>query len=89
MREIRGDGFQNKHLRSLTIAAYLHCMYAAIEYAPTVELRDGAIDKILDPVRFRGITQLCDATDWDEGTNIGPKYLRVMRNIIKIRPSQD
>ena len=33
---------------------------------------------------FRAITQLCDSTNWDEKANIGSKYLRVMRNIIKL-----
>ena len=27
---------------------------------------------------------LCDATDWDDSANIGGKYLRVMRSVIKI-----
>lgn len=28
------------------------------------------------------MTQLCDSVDWDENSNIGSKYLRVMRHII-------
>ena len=35
-RERRNDGFQNKELRCLTVAAFLNCIYASIEYAPTV-----------------------------------------------------
>ena len=38
---------------------------------------------------FRGITQLCDATDWDENANIGSKYLRVMRSVIKMPLDKD
>ena len=86
MKEKRGDGFQNKALRSATVAAYLHCLYAAIEYAPTMELRMNAVRVITSPLVFRGITQLCDSTDWDETCNIGAKYLRVMRSVIQLPP---
>ena len=34
----RKDGFLNKKIRSLTVAAYLRCLYGAIEFAPTVTL---------------------------------------------------
>ena len=27
---------------------------------------------------------MCDSTDWDENCNIGAKYLRVMRSVIKL-----
>lgn len=37
---------------------------------------------------FRSITQLCDSTNWDENASIGAKYLRVMRNILKLPPDQ-
>jgi len=37
---------------------------------------------------FRSITQLCDSTNWDENANIGAKYIRVMRNILKLPPDQ-
>jgi hypothetical protein len=43
-----------------------------------------AIQNIKDPVMFRTITQLCDSTNWDESAGIGAKYLRVMRQIIKL-----
>lgn len=39
MKEKRGDGFLNKPIRILTVAAYLRCLYGAIEYAPLVELK--------------------------------------------------
>jgi hypothetical protein len=74
----------NKPIRNLTVAAYLRCLYAAIEYAPTVDLRLNAIQNIRDPLMFRTITQLCDSTDWDEEAGIGAKYLRVMRHILKL-----
>lgn len=74
----------NKDIRSLTVAAYLRCLFAAIEYAPSVPLRDSALQTIRDPINFRGITQLCDTTDWDEKANIGAKYLRVARSVIKL-----
>ena len=56
---MRKDGFGNKQLRSLTIAAYLRCLLAAIEYAPNdnnVSLRALAIEKIREPNMFRTIT---------------------------------
>ena len=27
---------------------------------------------------------MCDTTDWDENANIGAKYLRVARSVIKL-----
>ena len=36
-----------------------------------------------DEATFRNLTQLCDTTGWLE-CNIGAKYLRVMRHIIKV-----
>lgn len=89
MKEKRGDGFLNKELRSLTVAAYLRCLYGAIEYAPSNALRNNSIQNIKDPLIFRGITQLCDSTNWDENANIGGKYLRVMRSVIKLPISKD
>jgi hypothetical protein len=70
----------------LTIAAFLRCLYAAIEYAPTAKLRNSAISHMRDPHRFRSITKLCDSTNWDENANIGAKYIRVMRSILKLPP---
>ena len=84
LKEQRGDGFLNSGIRSLTIAAFLRCLYAAIEFAPNYILRQNAIHNIRDPIMFRSITQLCDSTDWDENANIGAKYLRVMRSVIKL-----
>lgn len=83
-KEERDDGFLNKDLRSLNIAAFLRCLYASIEFAPNQKIRDRAIRYIKNVEMFRTITQLCDSTDWDEKANIGSKYLRVMRNIIKL-----
>ena len=31
---------------------------------------------------------MCDSTNWDENANIGAKYIRVMRNILKLPPHQ-
>lgn len=80
----RGDGFLNKELRNLTVAAYLRCLMAAIEYAPDYELRQDTIRNIKEASMFRTITQLCDTTDWDEGCLIGAKYLKVMRYTISM-----
>ena len=91
-RQRRPDGFANRKLRSLTVAAYLRCLHGAVEYAPDVKhraLRTLAIEKIKEPAMFRTITQLCDATDWDEEACIGSKYLRVMRHVIKLPNSVD
>jgi len=84
LKEEREDGFLNKMTRKLTIAAYLRCIYAAIEYAPTEVLRQNAVNNIKEPQMFRAITQLCDSADWDENAYIGAKYLRVMRHAIKL-----
>lgn len=81
---LRKDGFGNKELRILTIAAYLRCLLATIEYAPTNELKNDAIKNIKDEQQFRTITKLCDSTNWDVEANIAPKYLRIMRFIIQL-----
>lgn len=70
-------------MRSLCIAGYLRCLFAAIEYAPNQELKLEAIRNLKDEFVFRNITQLCDTTGWFEA-NIGAKYLRVMRHVIKV-----
>lgn len=89
MKHKRGDGFLNKQLRSLTVAALLRCLYGAIEYAPTMQLQLEAIQNIRDPVMFRTITQLCDSCNFDETANIGAKYLRLMRHVIKMELAMD
>ena len=81
---LRLDGFGNRELRILTISAYLRCLLATIEYAPTNDLKQDAIKNIKDEQQFRTITKLCDSTNWDEEANIAPKYLRVMRFIIQM-----
>ena len=84
LKDQRGDGFLNQEIRSITVAAFLRCLWGAIEFAPNFELRTEAILDLTDPNTFRVITQLCDCTDWDEKCHIGAKYLRVMRNVIKL-----
>jgi len=39
MKEYREDGFQNKELRSLSVAAFLRCLYAVIEFSPNIRLK--------------------------------------------------
>ena len=39
LRKARGDGFLNKELRSLNVAALLRIIFAMIESAPTTELK--------------------------------------------------
>ena len=39
----RNYGFQNFELRVLSIAAFLRCLNASIEYAPTYQLKKKAI----------------------------------------------
>ena len=56
LKEKRGDGFLNRRVRNLTIAAYLRCLYGAIEYSPTYSLKQDAIHNIRDPLVFRQIT---------------------------------
>jgi hypothetical protein len=73
----------------LTIAAFLRCLYAAIEFSPNYLLKQNVIQSIRDPMMFRSITQLCDTTNWDENANIGAKYLRVMRSVIKLPLDKD
>jgi len=89
LKNKRGDGFLNKNIRSLTVAALLRCLYASVEYAPNMALKIEAINTIRDPVVFRNVTQLCDACNWDENANIGAKYLRVMRHVIRMPIRQD
>lgn len=88
-KEKRGDGFLNKKIRSLTVSAFLRCLYASIEYAPNVHLKKQTLKNIREPLNFRAITQLCDSTNFDETANIGGKYLRVMRHVIKIPYDKD
>ena len=88
-RELRKDGFLNKEIRSLSVAAFLRCLYGAIECAPSIPLKNKAIACIKEPGMFRGITQLCDTTDWDEQANIGAKYLRVMRHVVRLPLRED
>jgi hypothetical protein len=45
-------------------------------------LREEAIAQLSDLFVFRTITQLCDTTGWFEA-NMGAKYLRVMRHVIR------
>jgi hypothetical protein len=73
---------QSLKLRSLSVAAYLRCLYGAIEFAPKESLRAEAIQCISELYVFRNITILCDTTDWLEA-NIGAKYLRIARHVIK------
>lgn len=89
MKDKRDDGFANTRLRSLTVAAMLRCLYASIEYAPTLELKKQAIQNIQNATVFKEITQLCDACDWDEDVNIGGKFLRVARHCIVIPFDED
>ena len=89
LKEKRGDGFLNRKIRNLTIATYLRCLYAAIEYSPSYTLKCDAINNIREPMMFRDITKLCDTTHWDPECNIGAKYLRVMRSAIKLPLEKD
>jgi len=56
MKRDNMTGPQNPELRVLCIAAYLRCLYAAIEYAPTEEMKESAIEQISDDVRMRELT---------------------------------
>jgi hypothetical protein len=89
LKDKRKDGFLNIEVRTLTICAFLRCLNASIEYAPTEQLRQRAILNIRNPSMFKQITMLCDTTNWDAESNIGAKYLRVMRNVIKVPFDKD
>ena len=97
MREELGEHYVDHHHRgaiiehsekpvhhALSVAAYLRCLFAAIECAPTTELRDHSVKQLQDLFVFRSITQLCDAVGWAEA-NIGAKYLRVARHVLRAR----
>jgi hypothetical protein len=43
-------------MRSLCIAAYLRCLFAAIEYAPDQSHKNEAIRYLKDEFAFRSIT---------------------------------
>lgn len=72
------------HLRIHSVAAFLRCIYASIEFAPTTELKTTAINNIRGIESFRSITQLCDSTGWSEDANIAAKYLRIARHVISV-----
>lgn len=55
-----------------------------------MRLKMEAINNIKNDLdTFANITRLCDACDWDESANIGAKYLRVMRHVIRIPNYKD
>lgn len=56
LKDQRGDGFLNQQIRSITVAAFLRCLWAAIEFAPNFALQTEAILDITDPEMFRSIT---------------------------------
>lgn len=74
-------------MRSLCIAAYLRCLYAAIEYAPHLEYKNDAIMQLKVDYAIKSLTHLCDTTGWLEAA-IGAKYLRIMNHVIKVPFSQ-
>jgi hypothetical protein len=95
MREELGEHYVDHHHRAtaseqtekpaqhaLSIAAYLRCLFAAIESAPTIELRNHAVKQLQDLFVFRSITQLCDSTGWSEA-HVGAKYLRIARHVLR------
>ena len=43
LKQARSDGFLNLEMRSLTIASFLRCLYASIEFSPNYELRQEVI----------------------------------------------
>ena len=78
-------------MRSLCIAAFLRCLHASVEYAPTFELNGLALNNLIDDEMFYNITQLCSSTGWCQA-NIGTKYLQVMRCIMRLpmnKPTED
>ena len=69
MREEVGEHYAGHHHRALasqhaekpahhalSVAAYLRCLYAEIECAPSAELRDHAVKQLQDLFVFRSIT---------------------------------
>ena len=71
------------------MAAFLRCLHASIEYAPSPDLKSQAIKNVQELEAFKTITQLCDACDWEENVNMAAKYLRVMRHCIEIPLGED
>ena len=79
-------GIQNPDLRALSISAFMRCLYASIESAPTVAYYDQALANIrLDEI-FRKTSELCSSTGWLDA-NIGTKYLQVMRYAMRMDPT--
>ncbi|CDW89778.1 UNKNOWN [Stylonychia lemnae] len=73
-------GVENQKMRSLCIASiYISLLLWKMHQ----ELKLEEVRNFKDEFVFRNIIQLCDTTGWFEG-NIGAKYLRLMRQIIKI-----
>jgi hypothetical protein len=73
---------ENREIRSLNISAFLRCLHAAIEYSPKDKFEHEAIKMLSDIHLIKSLTQLCDTTGWFE-CNIGPKFLRILRHIVK------
>ena len=63
---------------------FLRCIYASIEFAPTMEIRILAIKNLNNDGMLFKIAQLCDSVDWDENNCLGAKFLRIMRHILQL-----
>jgi hypothetical protein len=77
----REQSVYNKNYRSLVISAMLRCIYASIEYSPTLELKDQTISQLRVKQTFTWLTELCSTTGWVIG-NVGAKYLRIVQHAL-------
>ena len=67
-------GIKNRKLRALCVAAFLRCLHGAIEYCPSADLQQKAIETLSKDKIFTNITKLCSTTGWFIN-NIALKYL--------------
>ena len=73
-RETMEMSIHDPEQRSLSIAAFLRCLYASIDSAPHGDYYELAINNLQNQKIFTQITQLCASTGWLTA-NIGTKYL--------------
>ena len=82
-REVMEMSINDPEQRSLSIAAFLRCLYASIDSAPHGDYYEQAIENLQNEKVFTQLTQLCASTGWLTA-NIGTKYLQVMHYIIRV-----
>eukprot|EP01022_Parablepharisma_sp_SALTPOND_P020582 TRINITY_DN378_c0_g1_i1.p2 TRINITY_DN378_c0_g1~~TRINITY_DN378_c0_g1_i1.p2 ORF type:complete len:1093 (-),score=111.04 TRINITY_DN378_c0_g1_i1:15898-19176(-) len=76
--------FTNKKQRALTLAAFMRSIYNVYAYSDA-KGKSEILRKMREKNNLKILTQLVFTTDWLEA-NIGAKYLRLCRLVLKIDP---